>query len=58
MEISFVIYAEHGSCLQKLFKTVVKEILQDLPRLGESVPEVFPFHSRTEKRCRGEQIVT
>ena len=30
-------------CLHKVFKTVVKEILQDLPSLGESGLEVSHF---------------
>ena len=32
-----------GKGLQKVFKTVVKEILQDFPPLGESSSEVFYF---------------
>ena len=34
---------KHGKGLYKVFKTVVKEILQDLPTLGESGSEVSHF---------------
>ena len=36
-----------GKCLHKLFKTVVKNISQDLPHLGESGSEVSHFIPET-----------
>ena len=47
MEISVKSYTNMGKGLHKVFKNVIKEIYQDLPPLGESGSEAYPFHSRT-----------
>ena len=55
MESSVKSYTQHGKRftkgIQKVFSTIVKDISQELPTLGESGSEVSHFIPEPKKLC-------